>query len=230
MNDLTQSNRDDTNADRNTGEAGSHPVGTGLGASAGALTGATVGTMVAGSLGTLVGGVIGAVTGGLVGKEVAENVDPTRRGAPENHPVGSGVGVSGGAIAGATLGSVAGSLGAVVGAGMGAVTGSGAGQGAAEVVNPKAENDFWRANYMHSSEYIRDYSYVDCGPAYQYGVASYAKYPGRRFDDVEANLASDWERAKATSRMTWQQARSAPKPAWHRVERAIPGHSDGDGR
>ena len=49
---------------------------------------------------------------------------------------------------------------------------------------------------MHSSEYIRDYSYVDYGPAYQYGVASYAKYPGRRFNDVEANLASDWERAK----------------------------------
>ena len=49
---------------------------------------------------------------------------------------------------------------------------------------------------MHSSEYIRDCSYVDYGPAYQYGVASYAKYPGRRFNDVEANLASDWERAK----------------------------------
>lgn len=68
MNDLIESNRDDTNADPFTGEAGSHPVGTGLGASAGALTGATVGTMVAGPLGTLVGGVFGAVTGVLVGK------------------------------------------------------------------------------------------------------------------------------------------------------------------
>ena len=196
MNDLIESNRDDTNADPFTGEAGSHPVGTGLGASAGALTGATVGTMVAGPLGTLVGGVFGAVTGVLVGKQVAENVDPTRGGAPENYPVGSGVGVSGGAIAGATLG---------FGRGFARCRrrcwhGCGGRQRCRpwcrRIFNPKAANDFWRANYMHSSEYIRDCSYVDYGPAYQYGVASYAKYPGRRFNDVEANLASDWERAK----------------------------------
>ena len=41
-----------SNKDLITGEPGSHPVGTGVGASGGAVTGAAVGTMVAGRVGT----------------------------------------------------------------------------------------------------------------------------------------------------------------------------------
>lgn len=41
-----------SNKDLITGEPGSHPVGTGVGASGGAVTGAAVGTMVAGPVGT----------------------------------------------------------------------------------------------------------------------------------------------------------------------------------
>ena len=47
MSDTNPSNKDLT-----TGEPGSHPVGTGGGASGGAVTGAAVGTMVAGRVGT----------------------------------------------------------------------------------------------------------------------------------------------------------------------------------
>lgn len=65
------------NRDPLTGEKGSHPVGTGLGAvAAGAATGAAGGA-VAGPVGAAVGAVIGAVAGGLAGKGVAESVNPT---------------------------------------------------------------------------------------------------------------------------------------------------------
>ena len=59
------------NADPITGEPGSHPVGTGLGAAGGAAAGAAVGS-VGGPLGTLVGGAVGAVVGGLAGSAVGE--------------------------------------------------------------------------------------------------------------------------------------------------------------
>ncbi len=67
----------DENRDPISGEPGSHPIGTGLGAAgAGAATGA-LGGAVAGPIGAAVGAVVGAVAGGLAGKGIAESIDPT---------------------------------------------------------------------------------------------------------------------------------------------------------
>ena len=68
--------RDDLNADPITGEPGSHPVGTGLGATGGAAAGAAIGA-VAGPVGSLVGGVIGAIAGAAAGHAAGEAVNPT---------------------------------------------------------------------------------------------------------------------------------------------------------
>jgi len=67
----------DANRDPITGTAGSHPVGTGLGAVAGGVAaGAAAGT-IAGPVGTLVGAALGAVAGAFAGKGIAEMIDPT---------------------------------------------------------------------------------------------------------------------------------------------------------
>lgn len=67
----------DANRDPLTGAAGSHPIGTGLGAAAGGIAaGAAIGT-VAGPIGTLIGAAAGAIVGGLAGKAAGEAVDPT---------------------------------------------------------------------------------------------------------------------------------------------------------
>ncbi|QYR53268.1 glycine zipper domain-containing protein [Lysobacter soyae] len=66
----------DMNRDPITGEAGSHPVGTGVGALGGAAAGAVVGSIF-GPIGTLIGGAIGAAGGGAAGHNVAESIDPT---------------------------------------------------------------------------------------------------------------------------------------------------------
>src|SRR5690349_6086511 len=65
-----------TNPDPITGEAGAHPVGTGLRAAGGGAAGAAIGSL-AGPIGTVAGAVVGAVAGGLGGKAAAEAVDPT---------------------------------------------------------------------------------------------------------------------------------------------------------
>ena len=65
------------NEDPLSGQAGAHPVGTGVGAAlGGAATGAVAGA-VAGPIGAAVGAAVGAVAGGLAGKGVAESYDPT---------------------------------------------------------------------------------------------------------------------------------------------------------
>ncbi|MDB6152193.1 MAG: hypothetical protein JWL90_646 [Chthoniobacteraceae bacterium] len=73
--DITNTGRD-TNPDPITGEPGSHPVATGVGAASGGAAGAAIG-MAGGPVGVVVGAVIGAVVGGLGGKAAGEAVDPT---------------------------------------------------------------------------------------------------------------------------------------------------------
>ena len=73
---MNTNDRQDMNRDPITGAPGSHPLGTGVGATGGALAGAAIGSIF-GPIGTLVGGAIGAAGGGAAGHSVAERVDPT---------------------------------------------------------------------------------------------------------------------------------------------------------
>lgn len=74
--EMSKETKEDLNADPITGEPGSHPVATGVGAAGGAAAGAAIGA-IAGPLGALIGGAIGAVFGGGAGKAAGEAFDPT---------------------------------------------------------------------------------------------------------------------------------------------------------
>ena len=124
----------DSNPDPITGEPGSHPVGTGLGAGGGAVAEPLLGD--GRTYPAAAGAIIGAVAGGLAGKGAAESMNPTAGGVPEQHEVGTGVGASGGALGGAAIGAVGGPVGMAAGAAIGAAAGGMAGKGAGEAVNP----------------------------------------------------------------------------------------------
>lgn len=218
----------DANPDPLSGAAGSHPVGTGIGAAGGAAAGASIGA-VAGPIGAAVGTLVGAVAGGLAGKGAAEAINPTTpaTGAHHGHPVGTGVGVATGAATGAAIGSVAGPVGTAVGGLVGAVAGGVAGEGVAEIVNPTVEDDYWRRNYASRPYVSPGDSYETYRPAYEYGWESYRRYRGRRFDEVETELRRQWERTDRE--MSWGVARGATRDAWQRVEQRRP-LGDRDGR
>jgi phage tail tape-measure protein len=69
--------KSDLNADPISGAAGSHPIGTGIGATSGAVVGAVIGS-VGGPIGAVVGAVIGTMAGGLAGHSAGEAIDPTK--------------------------------------------------------------------------------------------------------------------------------------------------------
>ena len=167
-------------------------------------------------------------------KDRDANRDPLS-GAPGAHPVGTGVGAAaGGLAAGAAAGTVAGPIGTAVGAAAGAIVGGLAGKGIAERVDPTAEDAYWKQAYSSRPYYDAAWSYDDYSPAYQYALNSYERYPGKSFDEIEADLGQGWDQARGSSRLTWDRAKEATRDAWHRlsnaVERAIPGDSDHDGR
>ena len=72
----------DTNTDPLTGEAGAHPVATGVGAAALGAAGLVVAAAVAGPVGVAVALAGGSVIGGYVGKAAGEVIDPTAESAP----------------------------------------------------------------------------------------------------------------------------------------------------
>lgn len=162
------------------------------------------------------------------------NRDPIT-GAPGAHPVGTGVGaIAGGVATGAAVGTVAGPIGTAVGAAIGAVVGGLAGKAVAESIDPTVEDAYWRENYRDRPYVEGDSRYDDYAPAFGMGWTAYERYPDREFDAVESDLAREWPERRADSRLEWDDARHAARDAWQRVsdrvERAVPGDSDRDGR
>ena len=166
-------------------------------------------------------------------KDRDANRDPIT-GTPGSHPIGTGVGALGAGAAGAAIGTVVPGVGnvvgAVVGTVVGAVAGGLAGKGIAESINPTEEDAYWRNEHKNRPYYESGRTYDEYAPAYQYGWESRSKYEGRKFDEVESDLGRNWDRAKGKSSLGWEKAKHATRDAWHRVERAIPGDADRDGR
>lgn len=156
------------------------------------------------------------------------NPDPITK-APGSHPIGTGVGAAAGGVAGigaavatgAAIGTAVGpvgtAVGAAVGAVVGAVAGGLAGKGVAEQINPTIESEYWRKNYTTRPYVTAGASHEDYGPAYKYGWESRGRYREKKFEEVENELARNWERAKGKSRLSWQQAKAASRDAWDRI-------------
>ena len=152
------------------------------------------------------------------------NRDPIT-GTPGAHPVGTGVGAAGGGAAGAAIGAVAGPVGAAVGLVAGAVIGGLAGKGVAEKIDPTVEDGYWKDNYAKRSYAEKNVSYETYRPAYRTGYVGYARYPGKKYEEVESDLQRDYEKSRGNSNLTWDKAKSATRDAWNRVE-----HADGNRR
>lgn len=148
----------------------------------------------------------------------------------KDHSIGEGTGAATGAIAGAAIGSAAGPMGSLVGAAVGAVVGAKAGGTVAEAVNPTEYTDYFQTRYENTPYYRSGRTWNDYSPAYQYGYDRYSTYAGRKFDEVENDLAIGWEKTKAESRLAWDEARDAVRDSWHYIERKLPGDADRDGR
>jgi len=101
----------------------------------------------------------------------------------ESHPVGTGAGVGG------------------------AVVGGLVGKGIAEAVDAKQEEEYWRANYRTCRYYVVGESYELYEPAYRYGWESYTTYYPRKYEEVEPELESGWDRFKGAGKLTWAKAK-----------------------
>lgn len=74
------------------------------------------------------------------------------------------------------------------------------------------------AENYNSRPYVNtDAPYTDYQPAYGYGIEAFSRQPGRRFEEVEPELAEGWNGARGTSTLGWDDARHAARDAWGRL-------------
>ncbi len=149
-------------------------------------------------------------------REKRTHADPIT-GASGAHPVGVAVGAAGGGVAGAAAGAVGGPVGALVGAGVGAIAGGLVGKAVAEDMDPTVEDAYWRDNYRTRPYVEPGADYSEYQPAYRCGWEAACRYPGRTFDEIESELADDWERHRGSSTLPWSRAGQASRDAWNRV-------------
>jgi hypothetical protein len=157
------------------------------------------------------------------------NRDPIT-GTPGAHPVGTGVGAVGGGLAGAAIGAVGGPIGAGIGVVVGAVAGGLGGKGVAEMIDPTAEDAYWREGYSKSPYVQKGESYETYRPAYRTGYEGYSRYRGKKYEEVESDLQRDYENSRGKSTLSWDKAKSATRDAWQRVEKDFVGDRSGKTR
>ncbi|MEG4318899.1 MULTISPECIES: hypothetical protein [unclassified Microcoleus] len=165
-------------------------------------------------------------------KQPDANLDPLS-GETGAHPVGTGIGAASAGAAGAAIGgALGGPVGAVVGAVVGAFSGGLAGKGVAESIDPTVEDAYWQNNHQSRPYADTSTTYEDYQPAYRTGYEGYSRYSstGKSFNDLENDLQRDYETNRGKSNVTWEKAKHATRDAWDRVERALPGDIDKDGR
>jgi hypothetical protein len=96
---------------------------------------------------------------------------------------------------------------------------------AADAARMISEHEFWRKEFSNRPYFTLGTPYEQYGPAFQYGWESCAKYKGKTFQEVEAQLEREWEIHRGKSQLSWNHVKEATRDAWQRVEKAVCGDS-----
>jgi hypothetical protein len=81
-----------------------------------------------------------------------------------------------------------------------------------------SEDEFWRSSYRERP-YAGGKDYEEWRPAYRYGHESAKKHQGRKWEEVEPDLRSGWDKYehRGEKRTTWEQIKDGVKDAWNRA-------------
>lgn len=102
------------------------------------------------------------------------------------------------------------------------------GKAVAEKMDPAVEDAYWKTNFSRQG-YVKLHShYANYQAAYRAGYEGRERYPGKSYEEMEAELQRGYENSKANALLGWDKARHAIRAAWHRLDNALPSRVDRD--
>jgi hypothetical protein len=79
------------------------------------------------------------------------------------------------------------------------------------------EEAYWREHHAKQPYAEQGRGFEDYAPAYRAGYEAAVKYPGKKFEEIEDEVALNYERARPGEALPWDHARPAVKAAWDRL-------------
>jgi hypothetical protein len=83
------------------------------------------------------------------------------------------------------------------------------------------DETYWREHHAAQPYADENLSYEHYAPAYRTGSEAARRYGGRTFEEIEDDLALDYEKHRAGSALPWDRARPATKAAWDKVSGVV---------
>lgn len=84
----------------------------------------------------------------------------------------------------------------------------------------KTEEAYWPEN--HSKQpFAQNRPYSDFAAAYRTGYEGFHKYPGKAYEEIEDELADDYEHAEPGSPLPWDHVRHAVHAAWAKLSSEV---------
>jgi len=83
------------------------------------------------------------------------------------------------------------------------------------------EEAYWREQHPKQPYADKKVPYDQYAPAYRTGYEGFHKYPGKKYEEIEDDLALDYERNQAGAALPWDHARHAVRAAWAKVSQDI---------
>ena len=75
----------------------------------------------------------------------------------------------------------------------------------------------WREHHAAQTYASGERSYEDFVPAYRTAQAAFSTHAGKKFEEIEDDLALDYEKHHPGSALPWDEARPAVQSAWDKL-------------
>jgi hypothetical protein len=79
------------------------------------------------------------------------------------------------------------------------------------------EEAYWRKQHDSQPYAGKKYTYEHYAPAYCTGIQGALKHAGKKYEEIEDDLALDYEKHRAESAIPWDEARPAVRAAWDKL-------------
>ena len=90
--------------------------------------------------------------------------------------------------------------------------------------DPAKEEAYWRQHHAEQPYADKTRPFEHYVPAYRVGYQAAAKHAGKEFEEIEDDVALDYERGRPEDGLPWDHARPAVKAAWDRLAGVMAPH------
>ena len=89
------------------------------------------------------------------------------------------------------------------------------------MADPAEEEAYWRENHAKQPYADKNRPYEHYAPAYRIGYEAALEHPGEKFEEIEDDIALNYERARPEDALPWDHVRPAVKAAWDKLAGVI---------